>query len=197
MFFRCSFKRGVILLICSKCRKLNTDEAKFCRKCGAPLNDKTQVLQKPKRNFVRDNKKLIKISAIVCIVVVILVAYAFVFNTPLQSQNFGKFSISVPYGSNFVDDGVPYMDENGEFASYKNIGLYSKEFYFIEFTSVSSFDIPSNFNLVGKEGSLNVYQNVNRDVYLVIRDEGDYEFVLMGNNQNVLKQSANSIEFHR
>lgn len=187
---------GVIIIICSKCRKFNTDEASFCRKCGAPLNGENIIEIKPEKNFIRDNKKLIRSLTIVFVVLVIFITYAFVLNTPLQTQDFGNFSISVPFGSNFVDDGIQSMDENGGFVSYKNTGSYSKNFYFFQLTSVSSFEIPSNFNLIDQGNQLNVYQNSAGDVYLVVRDVNNYKFILMGNDLNTLKNVANSIKFN-
>lgn len=159
------------------------------------MNSENVIETKPEKNFFKDNKKLIRYLVIAFVILIIFTNYAFVLNTPLQTKDFGKFSISVPFGSNFVDDGIQHMDDSGGFVSYKNTGSYSKNFYFFQVTSMSSFEIPSNFNLISKGDQLNIYQNSDRDVYLLVRDVDNYKFILMGNDLNTLKQVANSIKF--
>lgn len=160
------------------------------------MNKGNVIETKPERNFFRDNKKLIRYLGIVFVILIIFTTYAFVLNTPLQTRDFGKFSISVPFGSNFIEDGIQNMDDNGGYVSYRNAGSYSKNFYFFQLTSISSFEIPSNFNLISKGDQLNIYQNNDKDVYLVVRDVDNYKFILMGNDLNTLKQVANSIKFN-
>ena len=176
---------------CPKCNNYNNDNAKFCRKCGAPLAEEAKAVSE--RGFFEDNKKMIISVIIIAIVIAAISAYFLFFNNnvSLQNQNFGAFSMSVPVGSNFVEDAGVDLGIFPSFKSYKNNGDYSKEAYFL---AISSFvpSPPSGFKLNEQNGGLEIYSDDNGG-FFVVKHIDSYYFSIMGNNLDVLKEMANSI----
>ena len=186
-------------MICPKCNNYNKDNAKFCRKCGAPLTEEAGGgVPTPKgESFFEKNKVLIICVAIIAIVAAGAGYFIFGMNSdvPLQTQDFTGFIMSVPVGSNFVSDNSLDLGTAGGFVTYKNIGEYSTEAYYLDVSSLSSQLTPSMFSLEKQEGSLKIYKDVQEQgVYLVERQVGDYTFRVMGSDLDTLKEMANSIK---
>ena len=177
---------------CPKCNNYNNDNAKFCRKCGTPLTTEAGTVSE--RSFFEDNKKVIISVIIIAIVIAVISAYFLFFNNnvSLQNQNFGAFSMSVPVGSNFVEDSSVDLGNFSSFKSYKNNGDYSKEAYFFSISSFHS-SLPATFTLNEQNGGLEIYSDKDNNEFFVVKHIDNYYFAIMGNNLGVLKDMANSI----
>ena len=190
-------------MICPKCNSYNNDNAKFCRKCGASLlHDETSEFTPPAKTYVEEsffkkNKLLLICIAAVAVIAIGAGVYAFTMghDVPLQTQNFGQFSMSVPKGSNFVVDSSADMGLVGGFATYKNLGDYSDEAYYFDVSSLSSSLTPSGFTLDSTDGDLKIYKDTgDSGLYVVQRNVNNYMFRIMGKDLDTLKEMARSIQ---
>ena len=182
-------------MICPKCNTLNNDEAKFCSKCGAPLKVNENKVPAPQESFFQQNKILIICVAIILVVATTVGIFAYSMNdVPLETHDFGGFSMSIPVGSNFVEN-FNSINLPGGFVTYKNQGKYFHDAFYFDISS-NSFSIPpDSFELEGTDGDLTIYKSTDgNNGYIVERQVGGYKFGLMGFNLDVLKKMARSIK---
>ncbi len=74
-------------MICPKCGSSNNDKAKFCSKCGAPLNVKENIAQPQQESFFKQNNILIICIAIIVIVAAVVGVVAFSMSQTPHSTN--------------------------------------------------------------------------------------------------------------
>ena len=192
-------------MLCPKCKTENSDSAKFCKTCGAPLNSKTMSHKNVINSFSSDeiNNKNKKILIAILAIVVVSLAGAFIFSSgilgsneiPLETQNFEIFKIDAPVGSKFIEyTSMPSYANIGGFILLENVGNYSQEVFMLGVSTLEFSLPPSNFALVDGEGDIKIYENSSVNLYLVERTIDGYTFSLMGNNLDLLKKMINSVE---
>ena len=74
-------------MICPKCGSSNNDKAKFCSKCGAPLNVKENIAQPQQESFFKQNNILIICIAIIVVVAAVVGVVAFSMSQTPHSTN--------------------------------------------------------------------------------------------------------------
>lgn len=112
---------------------------------------------------------------------------------PLKSNNFKHFSVDVPEGSNFTiknqASGMKYYQNNGE---------HSKEFsgIIINKNNMTDFLIGDNPQPISNSSSEQIYSNLfkNETIYKYVSLQDDVDVILTGNDLNLLKEIAGTIE---
>ncbi|MBQ2665982.1 hypothetical protein [Methanobrevibacter sp.] len=111
---------------------------------------------------------------------------------PLKTQDFDSFKIDLPAGSNFT-----LKNEADGMKFYQNTGKYS--------TNVSGIILNRNLtdSLIGINSvsvlnttSEQIYstQLKNETVYELVSNHDDVDFIIMGNDLNLLKEVSDTIE---
>ncbi len=111
---------------------------------------------------------------------------------PLKTQDFDSFKIDLPAGSNFT-----LKNEADGMKFYQNTGKYS--------TNVSGIIVNRNLtdSLIGINSvsvlnttSEQIYstQLKNETVYELVSNHDDVDFIIMGNDLNLLKEVSDTIE---
>ena len=127
---------------CSKCGYENTDDAKFCKKCGNSLilNSSLQ-----KESFLKANKVLvISIAVILCVGVIV---GAFVYMNMNQGPHLSDFGISEfvegdQYSVALVDEnGTPMEDKLIKLICYNNYGGSVTQSNFTDYYGKTSFPL--------------------------------------------------------
>ena len=111
---------------------------------------------------------------------------------PLKTQNFGLFEIGAPKGSNFT-----VKNEASGMKFYQNTGSYA--------TNISGIIINRNMteSLIGDNSvpvsnttTEQIYssQFKNGTIYKLVSNQGDVDFILTGNDLNLLKEVSDTIK---
>jgi len=188
-----------------KCRECGTeceDTAKFCKSCGAPIQ---QEVKKTSNIFGNDSKPIIiTIIAIVAIIIIGVGVYAsgvFTPDVPLNTQDFGAFKVDVPKGSDFVVKDSVTTDPKKVMVSYENKGKYSDELTIILVANNASSidnDNDDEIELVETDGNMKVYKYKEADGTGVCCfahvDDGDNQFEAIGYDLNTVKRVAKTFK---
>ena len=95
-------------MICPKCGSSNNDKAKFCSKCGAPLNVKENIAQPQQESFFKQNNILIICIAIIVIVAAVVGVVAFSMSqAPHSTDASGSISQDAPASSSSSASSTP------------------------------------------------------------------------------------------
>lgn len=180
---------------CPNCGELNDDSAKFCKSCGEQFESQPV----PVKQTGMDKNKII-IIALVAVIAVLSVGVLFaggVFKSeiPLESMDFEIFTMDVPVGSNFVEtQSIPNYGFGG-FVGLSNNGEYSKEVSSLLISNIAGSSHPSEVSLDRTEGDIKVYKdNQGHDAYYIVREIDDYEFVLIGRDDQTMIKMLKSIQ---
>lgn len=175
---------------CPKCNSENSNDSKFCKKCGAPLNRKTG-----------SNRNIIIIGLIIAI---LLLAIGVLYGTgvlkgevPLETKDFGAFKIDVPVGSKYVLSDSSTQDGSRISVGYMNKGEYQFEaFGFFVGNNLSKNGASSMGEFYEKDGNMEIYKNESstEDMYFLFKDNGDHQVMILGNDVDTIKRMANSLK---
>lgn len=183
-------------MYCPECGEENEDSSKFCKSCGADLDDNPA----PVKEQTTFNKQKILIIALVAIVIILAVGVIFMGgflkgDIPLESMDFEIFTMDVPKGSEFVKtQSIPNYGFGG-LISLSNSGEYSNEVGSLLISTIDGSSHPSAVSLDRTEGDITVYKdNQGRDAYYMVREIGDYEFVLIGRDDQTMIKMLQSIQ---
>lgn len=151
--------------------------------------------------------KKFSVIAIVIAVILIVVGGYLILTNPYQSQpvedssdislkaqNFKLFEMNVPEGSNFTVenevDGMKY---------YQNKGNYSKEFTGLIITkNMTDSLLGDNSEVLLNTSTEQIYslsvKNQTETLYKIVSQKDGADFMLFGNDLNLLKELSNTIE---
>ena len=185
----------------------NADGAKFCKKCGAPLEKKVVSHDKMINDIheskaSNNNKKII--IAVIAVIAVVLGGSLLVFSdafgmneVPLHEQDFEIFKMQVPDGSNFEEyTSAPDYAGIGGFIFLENVGDYKSEVSMLSISTLAYNTQPDEFKFQENDGGIAVYKADEDGVtlYLVEKKIDRFTFELMGKDVNTMKKMLNSIE---
>ena len=183
-------------MYCPECGEENSDGSKFCKKCGADLGNNLAV-EKEQTTF---SKKKILIIALIAIVIILAVGVIFAGgflkgNVPLESMDFEIFKMDVPEGSEFVKtQSIPNYGFGG-FIALTNDGKYSDEVGSLLISTIAGSSHPSEVSLDRTVGDIKVFKdNQGYDEYYIVREIDDYEFVLIGRDDQTMIKMLQSIQ---
>ena len=111
---------------------------------------------------------------------------------PLKTQDFGLFEIDVPKGSNFT-----LKNEADSMKYYENTGKYSSNISGIIINrDLTETLIGMNSVPVSNTTSEKIYsfQLKNETVYKLVSKQGDVDFIISGNDLNLLKEVCDTIK---
>lgn len=174
---------------CPKCGEKNSDNSKFCKQCGALLNEDS-----PKT----DNKNKIIIAALMAVIAVLAVGILFgggLFKSevPLQSMDFEAFTMDVPVGAEFEEfTSVPSFGNIGGFVYLENKGNYSSEVSMFGVSKMGA-SIPSEMHYDHDEGDVVIFKD-DGDLYLANLEKDDFSFSLMGRDPDTMVRMLNTID---
>ena len=188
---------------CLNCGSDNADTAKFCRKCGTPLEKKIithkKVINSIQNKETKPDNNNVKIIIAVIAVIAVVLAGAFFFLTdgfkgevPLHEEDFEIFTMMVPDGSNFEEySSVPDMGFGG-FVYLENNGDYSDEVYMLAISTSEIGSPHSEFDFKESHNGIDIYER--EGLYLLEKKIDKFTFKLMGNDVNTMEKMINSIE---
>ena len=193
---------------CSNCGADNVDGAKFCRKCGTPIEKKIvthqQVISSIQDKDSGNNNVKIIIAVIAVIAVVLGGAFLYFSDSfgfgevPLHEEDFEIFKMQVPDGSNFVETtSVPDYGNIGGFVFLENGGDYSDEVFMLSISTLTvNSPPPSDFKLEETDGDITIYKSDEggQVLYWLDKEIDKYTFSLMGSDVNTMKKMMNSIK---
>lgn len=178
--------------ICKNCAAINPDSAAFCKDCGRQLG-----LQPSSR----DRKFTTALIIIIALVIAGFLLYdpgVIESEVPLETMDFEEFAMDVPVGSEFEDaELIPEYVSSGRMIYVENIGDYSDEVQMIGVTRMGiDDDILQDMDYVTTENDVDIYADVyGEDFYVATKTMGNYDFVAMGSNPDVMVKMLNSVEF--
>ena len=180
---------------CKNCGARLNENSKFCPECGTKAPEKTQTEQ-------ADNKTRNMIIALVAVVAVLAIGVGFasgLFHTevPLETLDFGAFTMSVPKGAQFEEfSSVPSYPGIGGFIFLENKGEYSKEVFMLDVSTLQSHSVADDFAFDRKEGNIEIYKDRTGETNLkyLLRDMGNYDFGLMGEDTDTMIKMLNSVK---
>lgn len=181
---------------CPKCGDANESGAKFCKNCGEQLEGDVELASTPKTY----NKNRLIIIGLIAVVIVLTVGVLYaggVFKTeiPLETMDFEIFKMDVPVGSEFVETQSMPNYGFGGFIGLENAGDYSKEVFSLMISNIQGSSHPSQTSLDRTEGDIKVYKdNQGRDGYYIVRQIGDYEFTLIGKDDQTMVRMLKTIK---
>lgn len=178
---------------CPECGGENADSAKFCKKCGHPLE--TKVVKH--ENDSSSNRTMI-IAAIAIVIVVLLgigvYASGILNATPMENRNFEYFTMDVPENSNFEIAKSAALDEKHMLVLYKNTGNARDKAEQIAFGRGLS-DAIEEYTPDSVEDGIEIYKNSSGDEgYGALVKDGDVEAFLVGKDLGTLKNMAKSFK---
>ena len=183
-------------MYCPDCGAENSDGAKFCKNCGATLESSPAPVKETK---TYDKNKII-IIALIAVVVVLAAGVIFAGgflkgNVPLETMDFEIFKMDVPVGADFVEtDSIPNYGFGG-FVGLTNNGKYSKEVTSLLISNIAGSSHPPQVSLDRTEGDIKVYKdNDGHDAYYIVREIGEYEFVLIGSDDQTMVKMLKTIK---
>ena len=181
---------------CPNCGEENNPDSKFCKNCGNSLESIVTPENTPKT--LEKNKIIIIALVAVIIILAVGVIFAGGFlkgNVPLETMDFEIFKMDVPEGSNFVEtSSIPNYGFGG-FVGLQNGGKYSKEVNSLLISNIAGSSHPSAVSLDRTEGDIKVFKdNQGHDAYYIVREIDEYEFVLIGNDDQTMIKMLKSIQ---
>lgn len=111
---------------------------------------------------------------------------------PLKTQNFDLFKIDTPKGSNFT-----LKNEADGMKFYQNTGKYNTNISGIIINrGLSDSLIGNNAVSVSNTSSEQIYsqQFKNETIYKLVSSHDDVDFIIIGNDLNLLKEVSDTIE---
>lgn len=150
------------------------------------------------------NKKLSLIVIAIAVILIVVGAILIITNPfsvevtedssdiPLKSQDFKLFEIITPEGSNFTvkneADGMKY---------YQNVGKFDGNFSGIIINKgMTDSLIGDNSQSISNSTSHQIYVSEfkNETVYKCVSNQGEIDFILIGNDLNLLKEVSDTIK---
>lgn len=150
------------------------------------------------------DKKFSLIVIVIAVILILVGGYLIVTNpyqsepvedssdVSLKTQNFKLFEMDIPEGSNFTIenevDGMKY---------YQNMGNYSKEFTgFIVTKNMTDSLVGNNSEVLLNTSAEQIYSLSvkNETLYKIVSEKDGVDFMLFGNDLNLLKELTNTIE---
>ena len=181
---------------CPNCGEENNSDSKFCKNCGKSL----ESVVTPENTSKTLEKNKIIIIALIAIVIILAVGVIFAGgflkgNVPLETMDFEIFKMDAPEGSNFVEtNSIPNYGFGG-FVGLQNGGKYSKEVGALLISNIAGSSHPSQVSLDRTEGDIKVFKdNQGHDAYYIVREIDEYEFVLIGNDDQTMIKMLKSIQ---
>lgn len=150
------------------------------------------------------NKNVSIIIVAIAIILIIVGGYLIITNQsngdvnedssqiPLKKQDFKLFEMNVPQDSNFT-----IKNDNDGMRFYQNGGKYSGNFSGIIVSKNLTDDlIGDNSHSISNSSSENIYSSEfkNQTIYKFVSNQGDVDFILIGNDLNLLKEISDSIK---
>ena len=148
------------------------------------------------------NKKL---SVVILIAAILIIAGGYLIVTnpsgetlnnesslKLKTYDFGVFSMDIPEGSNFT-----IQNEAGGMKSYQNNGSFADNFSRIIINkNLTESLIGDNSQSISNSTNYQIYSSVfkNQTVYKYVSIHGDVDVILIGDDLNLLKEIADTIE---
>ncbi len=114
------------------------------------------------------------------------------FKIPLKTQDFKLFEMNIPEGSNFS-----VKNEADGMKFYQNTGNYSGNLSgFIINRNLTDSLIGINSQPISNSSSENIYVSEfkNETVYRYVSNQGEVDFILIGNDLNLLKEVSDTIK---
>lgn len=178
---------------CENCGADLKEGAKFCPDCGHEVKVQNNTTSNSNRNII---------IALVCIIAILAVAVALSVNlftpeVPLESRDFEIFRMDVPVGAEFEEfTSVPSYGSIGGFIFLKNVGAYSKEVFMFDVSTMKYHSVADEFEFERREGDVVIYKDRTGETTLhyVIKEIGEYDFGLMGEDTGTMIKMLNSIE---
>lgn len=183
-------------MFCPECGETNADDAKFCRKCGEKLENESDSA-KVTNTFEKNKILIIALIAVVAILAIgVIFAGGFLKgNVPLETMDFEVFKMDVPEGSEFVETSSMPNYGYGGFIGFANNGKYSKEVGALMISTIKGSIHPSEVSLDRTEGDIKVFKdNQGNDAYYIVREIDDYEFTLIGSDDQTMIKMLKSIQ---
>lgn len=111
---------------------------------------------------------------------------------PLKTQDFGLFEVDVPKGSNFTvkneASGMKYYENTGEYASNVSGIIINKD---LTDTLIGDKAVSISNTTAGQIYSS---QFKNETVYKFVSKHDDVDFIVIGNDLNLLKEVSDTIK---
>ncbi|MEE0936203.1 MAG: zinc ribbon domain-containing protein [Methanobrevibacter sp.] len=183
-------------MYCPECGEENTDGAKFCKSCGAPLESGPDPVSGQK---TYDKNKII-IIALIAVIAILAVGAIFAGgflkgNVPLETMDFEVFKMDVPVGSEFVTTNTIPNYGFGGFIGMSNSGKYSKEVGSLLISTIAGSSHPDAVKLDRTEGDIKIFKDTEgRDAYYITREVDDYEFVLIGSDDKTMIKMLKTVK---
>ena len=187
---------------CPECGSENSDSSKFCKSCGSQLTpQKNNIIKVQSDDNGRNKKIIITAIAIVAIILAGIGVYAsgiLTPDTPLETKDFGMFTIDVPVGSNFVVGDAVTTGSSGGIMSYENKGKYRDEATFLIISTNSSKPDANEYDLIESDGDKEYYACKEPDstgtcYVCYIKDDKAF-FEIIGYNLNTIKNMAKTLK---
>lgn len=178
---------------CENCGAEISPNEKYCQKCGH--KHKSAISSIPQTDSKNKTIIFILIAVVaVLAVAVILASGVLTPDVPLVTEDFGVFTMLIPEGSNFVETSSIPSYGFGGYVGMENAGDYSDEVFSIMVSTIRGGTHPSEVSLDRQEGDITVYKsNQGKTVYYIERDIGEYEFTVIGNDDETIIRMLNSV----
>ncbi len=114
------------------------------------------------------------------------------FKIPLKTQDFKLFEMDVPEGSNFSvkneADGMKFYQNNGSYSGNLSGFIINK--------NLTDSLIGDGSQPISNSSSENIYVSEfkNETVYRYVSNQGEVDFILIGNDLNLLKEVSDTIK---
>ena len=179
---------------CENCgSQLSPDEI-FCSNCGHSQNEK-QPVQTVKNDNTKIIIALIAVIAVLAVGVGLMAGGVFHQEVPLETQDFGVFTMLAPEGCNFVETSSMPSYGFGGFIYMNNAGAYSEEVGVLGISTTAGSSHPSQVSLERVDGDIKIFKdNQGHDVYYIDRQVGEYTVTLMGQDDAAMIKMLQSIE---
>ena len=182
-------------IFCENCGTEMSADVDFCPECG--FGKRHSVASTPSHSG-RDRKvmyALIGVVAVLAVAILLLVGGVFHSEVPLATEDFEIFTMLTPEGSNFVETSSLPSYGFGGYVGMENAGNYSQEVFSIMVSTIRGGTHPSEVSLDRQEGDITVYKdNQGRNVFYIERTVGEYEFTVIGNDDDTIIKMLNSIK---
>ena len=186
---------------CNECNAINDSDAKFCHNCGAKLKEQPKPVKKSsskrKKPLMDKNQVIFTVLGVIAIILAgALLSYsgALMPQPELRTQDFGAFAISVPTESTFVLEDQLTQTPGNFYVGYLNKGDWG-----YQIASISLYEKKdTNYlgELIESSGNRNITVETNGTfkIYMLYEERQDCELFLQGQNLELLKKMADSLE---